>query len=169
MTIYIWQYLELWKITICKMTGLSIVFWELNQMEELAWNLFNFHFTLFYWDALYVKCLFKLVLKMNQHILFSCFVNMSNEYEMIFCFWYSFWYSNARLKPIFAEGIFLLVLAFTNWEFNKLEAIQLFSNFKQVMLMVMTVLCLMISFNQIKWYKNKNHLVKYMDRIYFYQ
>ena len=41
--IYLRQYLELWKVIICKTTGLSIVFWEheyfsleLNKMEDLS-------------------------------------------------------------------------------------------------------------------------------------
>ena len=41
--IYLTQYLELWKVTICKMTELSIVFWgqkylslELHKMEEFT-------------------------------------------------------------------------------------------------------------------------------------
>ena len=52
--IYLRQYLELWKVIICKTTRLDIFLWEhkyfsskLHKMEELAWNLFNFHFTFF--------------------------------------------------------------------------------------------------------------------------
>ena len=116
--IYLGQYLVLWKVIICKTTGLASVFWELkyiswelNKMEELSWNALLPIFR----DALYVykkqilkSHLIKWCLTMPNIFLslpsipyipqLSCSIQYAIYLPALSLVCQAFWYFRSRLK-----------------------------------------------------------------------